>query len=106
MWQPMTEEELNVQTQLDLNMADGSPDVLAFKCAVLAHRLTKYEGTPDKQHDNGGSDAGRAGHRFVRGWCAALRSGAYTYAGRTIEGRQEMINLSPRISREATKYHE
>jgi hypothetical protein len=51
-WQPLTPEELKEQTELYLNMAHGSLESLAHKCAVLAHRLTKYEGVPDKSQDN------------------------------------------------------
>jgi hypothetical protein len=52
-WTPMNQEELKAQMELYLNMSQGSLEALAFKCAVLAHRLTKYEGTPDKSQDNG-----------------------------------------------------
>ena len=42
-WQPLTPEQLKEQTQMYLDMAQGSVELLAHKCAVLAHRLTTYE---------------------------------------------------------------
>jgi hypothetical protein len=51
-WQPLTPEQLKKQTQMYLDMSHGSVELLAHKCAVLAHRLTKYEDLPDKSQDN------------------------------------------------------
>jgi hypothetical protein len=51
-WKLLTAEELSQQTEMYLRMANGSLEALAHKCAVLAHRLTKYEGVPDKSDDN------------------------------------------------------
>jgi len=51
-WKPLTSTELEYWTQFYMKTSNGSLEALAHKCAVLAHRLTKYEGVPDKQHDN------------------------------------------------------
>jgi hypothetical protein len=52
-WKPLTEEELARETEMYLLMAGGSLETLAHKCAVLAHRLRKYEEAGDKSEDNG-----------------------------------------------------
>jgi hypothetical protein len=56
-WKPLTEEELAIDTERYLKMAVTPWDVagyeyglkqLAHTCAVLAHRLTKYEGEEEE----------------------------------------------------------
>ncbi len=51
-WKPLTGEELEYWTEFYLKTSNDSLEALAHKCAVLAHRLTKYEGVPNKQQDN------------------------------------------------------
>jgi hypothetical protein len=51
-WEPLTAEELNLQTEMYIQIANGSLEALAHQCALLAHRLTKYEGVPDESANN------------------------------------------------------
>ena len=62
-WKPLTGEELEYWTEFYLNTSNGSLETLAHKCAVLAHRLTKYEGVPDKQQDNSQGETSKKRNR-------------------------------------------
>jgi len=55
-WKPLTEEELARETEMYVLMADGNLETLAHKCAILAHRLRRYEEAADKSEDNGNKE--------------------------------------------------